>query len=220
MYLSRLMLSDRAPEHNRFWQIGQPYALHQEVWRLQDLPKEASRDFLFRLDMGSGRPTLLILGPRPCVDDSGLWNVETKPFQPKLSEGQMLHFRLRANPVLRQGHVRHDVVMHAKVLARTKGKTSKDLNRIEHAQGAGETWLEARSERNGFRLIDVRVEGYRVVKFQKNSRKQKHQIRFGQVDFEGRMEVKDPSKLIRTLCTGLGPSRAFGCGMILVRRAD
>ena len=41
---------------------------------------------------------------------------------------------------------------------------------------------------------------------------------FSSVDFEGELEVTDAPKLVEVLFTGIGPAKAFGCGLMLVRR--
>lgn len=38
------------------------------------------------------------------------------------------------------------------------------------------------------------------------------------VTFEGVLNVTDPAHLIRLLENGVGPAKAFGCGLLLVRR--
>lgn len=41
---------------------------------------------------------------------------------------------------------------------------------------------------------------------------------FSSVDFEGEIEVVDAELLSKGLFDGIGPSKAFGCGLLLVRR--
>ncbi|MBC7945437.1 MAG: type I-E CRISPR-associated protein Cas6/Cse3/CasE [Burkholderiales bacterium] len=43
-------------------------------------------------------------------------------------------------------------------------------------------------------------------------------IQFSSVDYEGYAEVIDPDKLTKALTTGIGRAKAFGCGLLLVRR--
>jgi CRISPR system Cascade subunit CasE len=38
------------------------------------------------------------------------------------------------------------------------------------------------------------------------------------VDFEGTIEITDPGIFVEALFTGIGPAKAFGCGLMLVRR--
>lgn len=40
------------------------------------------------------------------------------------------------------------------------------------------------------------------------------------VDFAGELSVLDAGKFARALVTGIGHAKAFGCGLLLVRRLD
>ena len=44
-------------------------------------------------------------------------------------------------------------------------------------------------------------------------------IRYSTVDFQGLLQITDPQRFKAMLFKGLGPSKAFGCGLMLVRRA-
>ena len=41
---------------------------------------------------------------------------------------------------------------------------------------------------------------------------------FGVMDFSGMLEVKDPARFLTQLAQGFGRARAFGCGLMLIRR--
>ncbi len=70
---------------------------HYILWLLfQDTP-DADRDFLWR-DMGKAR--FFILSKRHPTDPLGLFELETKPFEPELEPGDCLWFVLRANRVI------------------------------------------------------------------------------------------------------------------------
>ncbi|WP_243641924.1 type I-E CRISPR-associated protein Cas6/Cse3/CasE [Rhodovulum steppense] len=45
------------------------------------------------------------------------------------------------------------------------------------------------------------------------------QPQFGILDLEGRIEVTDPEALLARLARGFGRAKAFGCGLMLIRRA-
>ncbi len=42
--------------------------------------------------------------------------------------------------------------------------------------------------------------------------------RFASLDLHGELKVDDPEAVVKALKTGLGRSKAFGCGLMLVRR--
>jgi CRISPR system Cascade subunit CasE len=45
-------------------------------------------------------------------------------------------------------------------------------------------------------------------------------IALSTLDFEGGLAVTDPERLRVVLLAGIGPAKAFGCGLLLVRRMD
>ncbi|MCR6650721.1 MAG: type I-E CRISPR-associated protein Cas6/Cse3/CasE [Cellvibrionaceae bacterium] len=152
--------------------------------------------------------------------------------QSPLARGQKFAFDLRANPVVAHSadgkSRRDDVVMHRKKqLLSTRGlsrwadwddaDTEKPLL-YEIVQDTCTQWLMRRSEACGFRLIEsndekqLRVDGYL------QQRADKKGIRFSTVDFSGVLEVTDPGRFQKALCEGIGKAKAFGCGLLLIRR--
>lgn len=244
MFLSRIEIGPRAAEHDAFWRdVAHPYGAHQALWKLFGRGPDQKRDFLYRADERSPRPGFLVLSAAaPESDDHGLWSVETKAFAPALRVGQRLGFRLRASPVVRRGEGdgearrtrRHDVVMDLrKKLARQSRPTwaGPDLVR-----DAGIVWLESQAARAGFRIpklerdeiredglleestpeLAVRVDGYRQHRI---LRRGERPITFSTLDFEGVLEVADPAAFLGRVAQGFGPQKAFGCGLMLLRRA-
>jgi CRISPR system Cascade subunit CasE len=41
---------------------------------------------------------------------------------------------------------------------------------------------------------------------------------FGVLDISGVLEVRDPARFLARLIQGFGRARAFGCGLMLIRR--
>ncbi|MCI0421919.1 MAG: type I-E CRISPR-associated protein Cas6/Cse3/CasE [Acidobacteria bacterium] len=50
--------------------------------------------------------------------------------------------------------------------------------------------------------------------------RQRHgkKIELSTLDFEGVLLVTEPDRFLRALLSGIGPAKAFGCGLMLVRR--
>ena len=44
-------------------------------------------------------------------------------------------------------------------------------------------------------------------------------IRFSVLDFTGVLEVRDPAAFLAAIARGFGRAKAFGCGLMLIRRA-
>jgi CRISPR system Cascade subunit CasE len=173
--------------------------------------------------------------------------VEPKPYSPDIRKGDRLAFKLRANPILtakserseleieawrdsREGRglkeksvtkkrVRHDVVMAAKQEMDWKSRADAERPTLSQlAYEEGKKWLLAKTETSGwdFDVEDeegLRVDGYRTWRSLGRKR-----ITLSTLDFEGTLTVKDPNRFTKILLSGLGPAKAFGCGLMLVRR--
>ncbi|EKF75775.1 CRISPR-associated Cse3 family protein [Alcanivorax hongdengensis A-11-3] len=230
MYLSRVRVATQGLDRNALVKLlsGDAYANHQLLWRL--FTQEEERPFLFRQEMEKdqldsresprGLPLFYVLSSREPEPVSGLLECQSKPFDPQLSKGDRLLFKLRANPTVARKHDgearsrRHDVLMDAKWQCRQQGRDSPW--EVSEAMDAGaEQWLRNRSEDWGFSLDSaLQLSGYRQHQWQRKQR----QICFSSVDYEGVITVADPERLRDALFNGVGRSRAFGCGMLMVRR--
>lgn len=205
------------------------YADHQWMWKLFPSPPGTSRDFLFRRDLQAGLPRYHVVSKREPQAQDHAWRLQTQPYAPQLQAGMRLSFDLRANPVVaghnEQGkHVRHDVVMQAKTkLLRQRGLRHWDDWQTDDKPalqdlifGACAEWLTAQASRNGFELgaDALSVDAYT------RHRGRKAEIQFSTVDFGGELVVRDAARLTEALCCGVGRAKAFGCGLLLVRRLN
>jgi CRISPR system Cascade subunit CasE len=87
-----------------------------------------------------------------------------------------------------------------------------------------EHWFIKQGERLGFKLV---ADNNNLSKLQ-NSAYQWHSLSakggkgdkagFSSVDFAGELQITDMEKFKETLFAGIGRSKAFGCGLLLVRR--
>lgn len=213
---------------------------HRLVWTLFADGPERERDFLWReADPGS----FYCLSSRQPEDRHGLFEIDLpKPFAPELSVGDRLGFMLRVNATVSRGGqpktgeragVRGkpcDIVMDA--LHSTQDRTRAEARRrllvpIAHA------WLARQGQKHGFSLPELppprseydaddvddglfNVRGYRVLNIDRG-RKTKP-LRAGVLDLEGVLEVSDPRLFIDAVAQGFGRAKAFGCGLMLVRR--
>lgn len=214
------------------WAKG-PYEQHQWLWKF--LPAEAGtqRDFLFRRRDGENNsPGFYLLSAREPVSISSSWQVHAKPFDPQIVQGQKFAFDLRVNPVVTHRadgkSRRDDVVMHRKkqLLAErglnrwsewSNADTEKPLL-YDLVQESCTHWLDRRAEACGFHLVEageekqLRIDGYL------QQRADKKGIRFSTVDYSGILEVNNSELFKKALFHGIGKAKAFGCGLMLVRR--
>ncbi|UFN49153.1 type I-E CRISPR-associated protein Cas6/Cse3/CasE [Roseomonas sp. OT10] len=190
---------------------------HHLIWSVFSDGPERRRDFLWR-EEAPGR--FLALSARRPEDATGLFTVESRPFEPALAPGDRLGFALRANPVVsrtagpgRRGQ-RHDVVMDA--LRHVPPGPERAEARPATILSAGRAWLAGQGERHGFRPDGtVAVDGYerRPV-----PREGGGTAVLGVLEFEGVLTVEDPARFLAALAAGFGKARAFGLGLMLIRR--
>ena len=220
MYFSRIRLRGDADPRRLIGLNG--YREHQALWNLFDPDPEAKRDFLFRRDGHAQLPIYYLVSRRIPSDREGLWEIETKNYAPCLQAGQTLAFSLRVNPVITRTDDngksrRDDVVMDLK-----KQIGWKDLPRsarpplAQLVQQAGEQWMSNRQERLGATVGTVRADGYRQHHGYK--RGQGTAIRYSTLDLQGTLTIVGEERFLDALFLGIGPAKAFGCGLLLVRR--
>lgn len=206
---------------------------HRVVWSLFGDTDDRARDFLWRQ---SQRGTFYLLSRRPPEDRHGLFDLdEPKLFAPELGTGDRLQFALRVNATVarKTGAADRgkpcDVVMNAlhAVPASDRARVRRAL-----AEETGRAWLMRQGERRGFRLATAAVGprgepggpdaghlfdvmGYHVLRIDRRGAP----ARFGVLDLEGVLEVTDPGVFLSAMRQGFGRAKAFGCGLLLLRRA-
>ncbi|HEY0866277.1 MAG TPA: type I-E CRISPR-associated protein Cas6/Cse3/CasE [Fimbriimonas sp.] len=247
--MSRLELKADAAERPAFWrEVSSPGGAHRALWAVFSRSPEQSRDFLFRRDEGgpggAGRVRFFVLSKHPpASDDDGIWSIETRPFAPVIKAGDRLAFSLRASPTVKRparetggeksarGR-RHDVIRD-QVLRSVKGGEPIDV--AEAVRVAGMRWLSAKADQAGFDLpadapaetddgmpfaadvhAPLRIGGYRRHRIYRSGAKP---ILFSTLDFEGVLVVREPARFVEQVASGFGPQKAFGCGLMLLRRA-
>lgn len=203
---------------------GRLLAAHRLVWSLMSDDPGRTRDFLWREE----RPgAFLILAPRPADAEGSLFEVKSKPWEPTLRAGDRLGFMLRANPTVARSAgaripgkrgvrgKRHDIVMDALY---DVAPGTRAAQRADAVVAVGRQWLTQQGTRVGFapEPDTLRIDGYDTVRIPRSGEKP---VAFGQLDFEGVMKVTDPTLFLAAVVTGFGRARAFGCGLMLLRRA-
>lgn len=204
MHLTRLTLDPRSAQARR--DLGDAYEMHRTLARafVTDAQSPPSR-FLWRLEAGSNAwatPVVLVQSAAE-ADWSALEAlpnylqrpVESKPlvFEEWVEGGGRYRFRLQANPTVTRQGKRYGLVGEAEQLA----------------------WLNRQGERHGFSIEAALVTACDVL----SSRKGEGLISVQRVCFEGRLQVKNLQALSRALVAGIGPAKAFGCGLLSVARA-
>jgi len=229
MYLSRLILNPRNRAVQR--QIANPYQLHRTVMSCFPTGKvglertdDGATGVLFRLeeDTQTNRLLLLVQSTQP-PDWSALpadyllppdpfdpvgANPAVKNFDPALSSGQMLHFRLHANPTKRLG----------KSFGQDAGKRVGIYDTDKQFE-----WLQRKGEQGGFQVLSA-MPGQDQIQKDTIERKATennatHGLKFLSVRFDGLLQVTDPERFAETLRAGIGSGKAFSCGLLSIAPA-
>jgi len=224
LYLSRLTLDRHAPTAALSHLLDPAEASraadahHRLIWTVFADTPDRKRDFLWRAE-GGGR--FLTLSRRPPVANDLFAPPEIKPFEPDLRRGDRLRFTLRANATRDRprgqtggspGDRRVDVVMD--LLHRIPGG-DRAIHRDAKAAEAAAAWLTRQADTRGFRLIGLDVEGYTTL----DLARRRTRARLGILDLSGLIEITEPAAFLPALATGFGRAKAWGCGLMLIRRA-
>jgi CRISPR system Cascade subunit CasE len=208
-----------------------PYRQHQALWTLFPRQPGSTRPFLFRWCDGAGHSLKFFTLSDEAPQATEPWTVRSKAFDPRLRKDDVLGFELRINPTLnvattdvhpRSRGRRVDVVMHA-----IHGKDDRAEARSQALESVLPEWFARRARTWGFELATppdddcgfqqspCRVLRYERWKLRKNDQEG---IVLGVADLAGELRVTDPDRFRQALCRGLGPGKAFGLGLMLLRR--
>jgi CRISPR system Cascade subunit CasE len=223
LYLSQLTLNPLD------WQarldISNPYEMHRSLMRGFPSPLPADERILFRLETiernGAAAVVLIqsIFSPDwlPLANrenylllEPSLKSLEALHFQ----SGQVLQFRLRANPSKRNT---------------TTGKR-EGVYDIEDRLA----WLERKADQGGFAIaegaLNIQEANFRSFTARKKASPENlapekppisHNIplTINMVDYEGYLEIQDTVKFFDSLKLGIGPAKGLGCGLLSIAPA-
>lgn len=218
-------------------------AHHRLLWSVFADSAERERDFLWRAEE---KRRFFVLSARKPKGSPLFEPPETKSFDVSLAAGDRLRFTLRANAVSSLpgkplGNGKHtrgrkvDVAM--KVLhgvpsrdesnpaARAPGSTQEPSERAkvrdQIAREQAFAWLVRQGAAHGFTPHENAFGpvGYRTVTLPHYRGKRKGEPRFGVFDLTGDLTVRESDAFLAAVANGFGRAKAFGCGLMLIRRA-
>jgi len=215
-YLSRIYLNPLRSGTQRLF--TNPQRLHAAV--LGGLPGQpVTERVLWRIEQDAHRLTVLVLTrSRPSwehlVEQAG-WpgaatpQAEVRDYQPmldRLATGQTYTFRVRANPA-------HSL---------PPAGPGRRGRRVAHRTVAQQTsWLTGHAPTWGMTVPDgtagqpdLRVVDRQTLRFAKSDGTTRRQVTVQTATFEGSATVTDPTRLAGCLLDGVGPARAYGCGLL------
>lgn len=215
MYLSKLILNPRSRRVQR--EVAEPYQMHRSL--MGAFPKnlkEGDERVLFRLEPGRDGALVLLVQSWALPDWSWLAEPEArgyllpvsepnpavKSFDLDLAAGQVLAFRLRANPTQRK----------------TMGDNKWRVGIYDEQEQLN--WLTRKGEQGGFRLISARTTKQDDVggKIEDKDSGKKHELKLAAVHFDGLLQVTDPERLRETVRHGIGSGKGLGFGLLSLAR--
>lgn len=205
MYLTRLTLDPRSAQARR--DLADAYDMHRTLVRaFVASDAQAPPRFLWRLEAGANlwaNPALLVQSSEP-----GNWDALQvlpgylqRPAECKevdldslVRSEQRYRFRLQANPTVTREGKRRGLAGESEQLA----------------------WLQRQGERHGFALQGALVSASDLLD---SRRKGSAPILVQRACFEGVLQATRDDALRAALLDGIGPAKAFGCGLLSLARA-
>lgn len=214
MYLSRLVLNPRNRRVQR--ELARPYEMHRSIMRaFPDGLRSGEERVLWRVDEHPRLGVTLLVQSWGVPDWSWLAeesargyllpvgepNPAVKSYDLRLTAGQMLTFRLRANPTKRLG----------KGVGDDHGKRVGIYREEEQI-----AWLTRKGEQHGFRVVQVQVSRDGKIKDSDAIHREDgtHKLELLSVQFDGILQVTDPEKLVSAVQNGIGSGKGFGFGLL------
>ena len=202
MYLSLLKLNPRS--RKAMTEASRPYELHRSLMRAFPNKKDSGPGrVLFRLDIDHRKGDISVLVQSEKQPDWTALNgsegffLEQKyrDFDPAVAVGQVLYFRLRANPTIKRN-----------------GKRLGLLREEEQT-----AWLKHKGKEGGFEIVSFTVvpEGIAHDKMT-DQVGSPHNLSLCSVRFEGILKVTDPDIFRQALEGGIGSAKGLGFGLLSI----
>ena len=212
---------------------AEPYAQHQSLWKLFDLPDGSPRPFLFRFRDHEEGVRFWLLSDSVPKSPGRAWQIRTKPFAPSFATGDELSFELRVNAttsISRPGRrgLRVDVIAHG---LKAADVTDRPAARAQLVHRGLPAWLAKRGLSLGFELIprptsgeadeataDVPACAVRRYEVWRLGKSRRNEVTLGVSDLAGRLRVTDVRRFVAAVSAGIGHGKGFGLGMFMLRR--
>jgi CRISPR system Cascade subunit CasE len=207
VYISRLELNERDRSVRN--DLGNIHKLHQRIMQaFPDIQQDKVRmdwEILFRLEPDSNimlvqsgaevKPDWDKLPDRYLLDRK----IASFTIHPdNLQSGKLFHFRLKANPSKRHKESRKTVGLHS--------------------QPEQIAWLERQATAHGFQIQMVDV--IPTANVFGNKTGNNAQIKIHTALFQGILEVREPDLLLAAITAGIGRAKAYGCGLLSLKKID
>lgn len=200
MYLSKILVNGSVC-HN-------PYEIHRALWGLFPEDNDADRDFLFRVEKSDGKQAEILM---QSIREPGLINNKTRviasrEYSISLRAEQILRFLLVANPV--------KTINDEKGRKNVKGEIKKCRVPLIDDE-AQRVWLGKKLE-HAAALKTLVIDRKLPLYFRKHK---DHLIgKIQPIIYQGVIKVQNTDVLQKLIQDGIGPAKAFGCGLLSLAR--
>ncbi|RJR20373.1 MAG: type I-E CRISPR-associated protein Cas6/Cse3/CasE [Nitrospiraceae bacterium] len=198
MYLSKILHAGAVCRN--------PYEIHRTLWQLFPKDAQAKRDFLFHVEKSERTGALIWMQSerKPEASHNGANILGCREYQLTLQKDQRLRFLLVANPV--------------KTINDENGRTTDkgDLKKCRVPlirDDEQRDWLSRKLE-PGADPEELFIDPRHPLYFRKSGMAGK----IKPVVFQGILKVVEPEAFVQIIHRGIGPAKAFGCGLMLVRQ--
>lgn len=200
MYLSKILITGSACRN--------PYETHRTLWELFPVDAAADRDFLFRVEKSDGRQAEILMQSirKPALNYKEARVIAGREYALSLRPEQTLRFLLVANPV--------KTIDDEKGRTNAKGEVKKCRVPLIDDE-AQRTWLGRKLE-NSASLVSLIIDKKLPLYFRKHRDNRAGKIQ--PVIFQGVIKVQNPDALHELIQSGIGPAKAFGCGLLSLAR--
>ena len=223
MYLHKITIDSETLRRDR--KIYQDvYLLHKKIWELASRNENQKRDFLYRVEYDAYQNIkhIYLLAPNQISSQKNIKIAVSPRYQPQLETGEFLFFKLRANPIIKRkenGKAKeYSLVMDAKHQFKKNGQNYQEqfsLDELIH--DVGMKWLIRKGEQHGFSVKQFEIRTNNDCEYSvKLPGKKVFKLRT--LDFEGKLKIVDADRFKKSLFNGIGSAKAFGCGMMMVKR--
>jgi CRISPR system Cascade subunit CasE len=201
MYLSKILVSGLACRN--------PYEIHRALWKVFPEDGEAARDFLFRVERSERNQAEILMqsSRQPQGFSKTVRVLACREYPLSLYGGQRLRFLLLANPV--------------KTINDEAGRRNREGEpkkcRVPLVRDEEQRLWMKRKFQHAASLESLIIDRAVPLRFRKSKENRVGKIQ--PVFFKGILKVEDPEALVRLVSGGIGPAKAFGCGLLSIAPA-
>lgn len=201
MYLSKVVITGSACRN--------PYEIHRTLWELFPEDAEADRDFLFRVENSDNRQTAILMQSmrEPIRNQNESLIVASREYPLSFHAELRLRFLLVANPV--------KTIDDEKGRKNAKGEIKKCRVPLIDDESQ-RTWIGRKLE-SAASLESLIVDKKLPLYFRKHRDNRAGKVQ--PVMFQGILRVQNVDSFRELIRHGIGPAKAFGCGLLSLARA-